>query len=113
MKILLTICSTRVQQYHDDIVFHKRARLADNATPTAPSALEQANFARRPFNEKQLALQLTQFASDNKDFDLGSDRVENLVGTLIVSHSYPLLLVLGHDVSTETNHLMIAGRSTI
>lgn len=101
-----------MQQYHDNVVSHKRARLADNAATAVPSALEQANFARRPFNEKQLALQLTQFASDNKDFDLGSDRVENLVGTLIVSLSYPLLLVLGHDVRSETNPL-VAGRSTI
>ncbi|EME42272.1 hypothetical protein DOTSEDRAFT_73191 [Dothistroma septosporum NZE10] len=75
--------STRVQQYHDDVFSFKRGRLAENNTAAVPSALKQANFARRPFNEKQLALQLTQFASENKDFDLGSDRVENLVGTLI------------------------------
>lgn len=49
------------------------------------SALEQANFAKRPFLEKQLALNLTQFASINADLELGKDRIENLVGTLIVS----------------------------
>ena len=52
---------------------------------SAPSALQQANFARRSFVEKQLALHLAQFASANKDLDLGQDQVENLVGTLIVS----------------------------
>lgn len=58
---------------------YKRVRLA----PTPPSALEQANFARRSFAEKQLALNLAQFASGNEDLVLGSDQVENLVGALI------------------------------
>ena len=57
---------------------------------TAPSALQQANFARRSFVEKQLALNLAQFAAANKDLDLGKDQVENLVGTLIVSLTRPL-----------------------
>ncbi|KAK3674584.1 hypothetical protein LTR78_005670 [Recurvomyces mirabilis] len=58
----------------------KRARLS---THHPPSALQQANFARRPFAEQQLALNLAQFASANQDLDLGSDQVENLIGTLI------------------------------
>lgn len=32
-----------------------------------------------------MALNLAQFANANKDLNLGSDQVENLVGTLIVS----------------------------
>ena len=63
----------------------KRARLM----ATAPSALQQANFARRSFVEKQLALNLAQFAAANTDLDLGKDQVENLVGTLIVSLTRP------------------------
>lgn len=57
-------------------------------TPNPPSALEQANFAKRSFNEQQIALNLTQFASENQDLNLGGDQVQNLVGTLIVS-SFP------------------------
>ncbi|KAF2173556.1 hypothetical protein M409DRAFT_61920 [Zasmidium cellare ATCC 36951] len=72
--------STRVQQLRDQRAY-KRARI-DAETPI-PTALEQANFAKRPFNEQQLALNLAQFASDNKDLDLGGDQVQNLVGTLI------------------------------
>ncbi|TKA83116.1 hypothetical protein B0A55_00907 [Friedmanniomyces simplex] len=45
--------------------------------------MQQANFARRSFAEKQLALNLAQFAGANKDLDLGRDQVENLVGALI------------------------------
>ena len=56
------------------------------APASAPSALQQANFARRSFVEKQLALHLAQFASANQDLDLGEDQVQNLVGTLIVSY---------------------------
>jgi hypothetical protein len=72
--------STRVQQLRTESVYRK-ARIAAEA----PRQLAQANFARRSFREKQMALNLAQFASANKDLDLGSDQVENLVGTLIVS----------------------------
>ncbi|KAK4497902.1 hypothetical protein PRZ48_010557 [Zasmidium cellare] len=72
--------STRVQQLRDERAY-QRARM-DAETPI-PTALEQANFAKRPFNEQQLALNLAQFASDNQDLDLGGDQVQNLVGTLI------------------------------
>ena len=61
-------------------VFEK-ARIAS----AVPRQLDQANFARRSFREKKMALNLAQFANANKDLDLGSDQVENLVGTLIVS----------------------------
>ncbi|KAH9828383.1 PHD-finger [Teratosphaeria destructans] len=59
----------------------KRARLA----PAPPSALQQANFARRSFAEQQLALNLAQFAAadGNKDLDLGKDKMNILLGTLI------------------------------
>ncbi|EME81013.1 uncharacterized protein MYCFIDRAFT_86431 [Pseudocercospora fijiensis CIRAD86] len=71
---------TRIQQLRDERSYQ---RLEQQVAATYPSALEQANFAKRPFNEQQLALNLAQFASENKDLDLGSDQVENLVGTLI------------------------------
>ncbi|KAK4545040.1 hypothetical protein LTR36_003591 [Oleoguttula mirabilis] len=70
--------NTRVQAIRSERAF-KKARLI--ACP--PSALQQANFARRSFAEQQLALNLAQFANANKDLDLGRDQVENLVGTLI------------------------------
>jgi len=54
-----------------------------------PSAMRQANFAKRSFAEKQLALNLAQFADANHDLDLGKDQVENLVGALIVSRISP------------------------
>ncbi|KAI6874619.1 hypothetical protein KC338_g1118 [Hortaea werneckii] len=72
------IKNTRIQEMRSERAT-KRARLM----ATAPSALQQANFARRSFVEKQLALNLAQFAAANKDLDLGKDQVENLVGTLI------------------------------
>ncbi|KAK5124500.1 hypothetical protein LTR85_001717 [Meristemomyces frigidus] len=72
------IKNTRVQALRSERAF-KMARL--NTNP--PSALQQANFSRRSFVEQQLALNLAQFANTNKDLDLGSDQVENLVGTLI------------------------------
>ena len=72
--------SSRVQEARSERAY-KRARLISSA----PSALQQANFSRRSFVEKQLALNLAQFAGANKDLDLGEDQVENLVGTLIVS----------------------------
>ncbi|TKA72898.1 hypothetical protein B0A55_05346 [Friedmanniomyces simplex] len=70
------IKNTRVQELRNERV-HKRARSAP------PSAMQQASFARRSFAEKQLALNLAQFAGANKDLDLGRDQVENLVGALI------------------------------
>lgn len=51
----------------------------------APRPLDQANFARRSIREQKTALNLAQFANTNQDLDLGSDQVQNLVGTLIVS----------------------------
>lgn len=69
-------------------------RLHAAVAPICPSALQQANFAKRPFNEKQLALNLAQFANDNKDLDLGRDQVENLVSMLIVSLLPPWHLAL-------------------
>ncbi|CAK3901221.1 Curved DNA-binding [Lecanosticta acicola] len=71
--------NSRVQKIRDISAAYKRARLH----PSAPSALKRANFAKRPFNEKQVALQLAQFANNNQDLNLGGDQVENLVGTLI------------------------------
>jgi hypothetical protein len=62
---------------------HKKPRVGE----AAPSALQQANFSRRSFVEKQLALNLAQFAGAHKDLSLGQDQVENLVGTLIVSRT--------------------------
>ena len=76
--------STRVQQLRSEYAFKKARNAAE-----APRLLEQANFARRSFAEQQMALNLAQFASANKDLDLGGDQVENLVGVLIVS-STPL-----------------------
>ncbi|KAK5137194.1 hypothetical protein LTR08_000699 [Meristemomyces frigidus] len=70
--------NTRVQQLRSESVF-RQAR----STANAPSPLQQANFSRRSFVEKQLALHLAQFASTNQDLDLGRDQVENLVGALI------------------------------
>lgn len=75
---LLTHNSTRVQQIRSAQVY-KKARIA----AAAPRQLSQANFARRSFREQQMALNLAQFATSNQDLDLGSDQVENLVGTLI------------------------------
>ncbi|KAK1077113.1 hypothetical protein LTR33_008358 [Friedmanniomyces endolithicus] len=70
------IKSTRMQDIRNQRI-HKRPRTAP------PSVMQQANFARRSFAEKQLALNLAQFASANKDLELGSDQVANLVGALI------------------------------
>ncbi|KAK1814732.1 hypothetical protein LTR12_010868 [Friedmanniomyces endolithicus] len=70
------IKSTRMQDLRNERI-HKRPRT------TRPSVMRQANFARRSFAEKQLALNLAQFASANKDLVLGSDQVDNLVGALI------------------------------
>ncbi|KAF2487115.1 hypothetical protein BDY17DRAFT_3385 [Neohortaea acidophila] len=69
---------TRVQHLRTEHAY-RRAQVA----AAAPKQLEQANFARRTFMEKQMALNLAQFANANKDLNLGSDQVENLVGTLI------------------------------
>ena len=73
---------TRVQELRNEHFLNK-ARTA----MAAPRQLEQANFARRSFREKQMALNLAQFSNANKDLDLGTDQVENLVGTLIVSRT--------------------------
>jgi hypothetical protein len=63
----------------------KRIKLS-NAT-NSPGVLGQPNFTRRSIREQQTALSLAQFANANPDLDLGADRVENLVGALIVSPS--------------------------
>ena len=84
---------------------HRRARIASQQ---APRPLEQANFARRTFQEKQLALNLAQFANANKDMGLGIDQVENLVGTLIVSRSHPSLcffLCIGQPSAMTSRHI--------
>jgi hypothetical protein len=81
MAILANVYrSTRVQQLRNECIY-KKARIAAEA----PRQLSQANFARRSFRDQQMALNLAQFAHTNQDLDLGSDQVENLVGTLIVS----------------------------
>jgi len=76
---------TRIQDYHQTQRLHKRIKL-DHAT-NAPGVLSQPNFTRRSIREQQTVLSLAQFANANPDLDLGSDRVENLVGALIVSPS--------------------------
>ena len=100
----------RVQELRNERAF-KKARTATNS-PSLP-LLEQANFARRSFAEKQMALNLAQFASANKDLNLGSDNVANLVGTLIVSGT-PFCLT--HDVTSASSpcaNLVTKGRSTL
>ncbi|KAK1092525.1 hypothetical protein LTR48_004181 [Friedmanniomyces endolithicus] len=72
------IKSTRMQDLRNQRI---RKRLRTRTAP--PRIMQQANFARRSFAEKQLALNLAQFASANKDLELGSDQVDNLVGALI------------------------------
>jgi hypothetical protein len=89
--------STRVQAIRNQSAHDRRLRrLRPTPTPTptptkqAPSPLEQANFAKRPMLEQQLALNLAQFASEQNDIDLGRDKVTNLVGTLIVRVPFPM-----------------------
>ncbi len=74
--------STRMQDLRN-----QRIRKRPRTRTAPPRIMQQANFARRSFAEKQLALNLAQFASANKDLELGSDQVDNLVGALIVSHT--------------------------
>ncbi|KAI5364150.1 Putative peptidase M24, Zinc finger, PHD-type, Zinc finger, FYVE/PHD-type, creatinase/aminopeptidase [Septoria linicola] len=71
---------TRIQELRDERAYARRQML--NAA-TKPSLLKQANFAKRPFIEQQLALNLAQLAADNKELDLSEDQVENLIGVLI------------------------------
>ena len=68
---------------------------ADN-TPAPPvaSTIGQANFTRRSIADQQLAINLARFASANQDLDLSEDRVENLVGALIVSHTQAWQIIL-------------------
>jgi hypothetical protein len=87
--------STRVQAIrnqsaHDRRLRRHRPTLTPTPTKQTPSPLEQANFAKRPMLEQQLALNLAQFASEQNDIDLGRDKVTNLVGTLIVRVSFPV-----------------------
>lgn len=46
---------------------------------------QQALFEKRPFSERKAALNLAQLAQS--DATLNPDKVENLIGTLIVSFS--------------------------
>jgi hypothetical protein len=99
----LTHPSTRVQQLRNQHAY-TRARII----ASAPRQLEQANFARRSFREKQMALNLAQFASENKDLDLGSDHVENLVGALIVSRT-----LYNSAIVTMTSSRSLTGKISI
>ncbi|KAK0873885.1 hypothetical protein LTR87_011815 [Friedmanniomyces endolithicus] len=72
------IKTTRMQDLRN-----QRIRKRPRTRTAPPRIMQQANFARRSFAEKQLALNLAQFASANKDLELGSDQVDNLVGALI------------------------------
>ena len=47
------------------------------------SLLRRNDFTKRSFLEKKTALSLVQLADQNKDFALGGEAVENLLGTLI------------------------------
>lgn len=85
-KLPLTFHSTRIQELRDERAYARRQML--NAANKS-SLLKQANFAKRPFIEQQLALNLAQLATDNKELDLSEDQVENLIGVLIVSHGFP------------------------
>lgn len=87
-----TSSSTRVQQLRTQHAYSTAYAMAQ-----APRQLDQANFAKRSFRDKQTALILAQFANENKDLAFGSDRVETLVGTLIVSCTCSYLS--NHDVS--------------
>ncbi|KAM3413925.1 hypothetical protein BST61_g10596 [Cercospora zeina] len=71
---------TRLQELRDERAYKRRRVNVANATP---HTLAQANFAKRPFNEQQVALNLAQLARENKDLGLGEDQVQNLVGALI------------------------------
>nr|POE77953.1 curved dna-binding protein [Quercus suber] len=70
---LLTPCSARQRRHEQYAVQQPSMQPVLNT-----SVLEQANFAKRSFSEKQMALNLTQFASANQDLELGKDQVENL-----------------------------------
>lgn len=79
---ILTNLDDHRSRKHDDPSLrpNKKAR----AEPR-PSQLSQDNFARRSFLEQQTALSLIQFSNEQKDLNLSSDQVENLLGALIVS----------------------------
>lgn len=94
--------STRVQAMRNNHAY-RRARIAAQA----PRQLQQANFARRSFQEKQLALNLAQFANANKDLGLGGDKVEDLLGTLIVSLSHALSLPPSQEIHDVNQVLRI------
>lgn len=51
----------------------------------AQAQAETKDFQKRPFAERQAALNLAQFARQNQDLNISADLVENLVSTLIVS----------------------------
>lgn len=47
--------------------------------------LTAESFERRPFLERKAALNLIQLATSNES-SISADKVDNLIGTLIVSH---------------------------
>ena len=87
----------------------KMTRSQEMRTETAamdvnPSVLYEMDFAQRPFDEQQLALNLAQFANDNQDLDLGGDEVQNLVGTLIAEAPAEVVQsMMGMNEDTLTN----------
>lgn len=46
---------------------------------------QKALFDRRSFAERKVALNLAQMGQSNPDLNLGSEPVDKLIGTLIVS----------------------------
>ncbi|KAK5168646.1 uncharacterized protein LTR77_005955 [Saxophila tyrrhenica] len=74
--------NTRVQQLRSQHAYDT-ARAIAQEPGNEPGPLEQANFAKRSFRDKKMALNLAQFASENSDLTLGADQVANLVGALI------------------------------
>ncbi|KAK5114509.1 hypothetical protein LTR62_002444 [Meristemomyces frigidus] len=89
--------NTRAQAVSKDIVHE---HVTKHATHTAQiPALQQANFTRHSFDEQQVALNLAQFATANQDLDLGSDKVQDLVGTLIAEA--PAEVVDGYMASAD------------
>ena len=59
------------------------AQHVPRATTAEATKSQQASFDKRPFAERKAALNLAQLAQS--DATLNSDKVKNLIGTLIVS----------------------------
>ena len=94
--------STRFQELKNQHTYPRPHVMTSNA----PRQLSQANFARRSFREKQVALNLAQFANANKDLELGSDQVETLVGTLIVSRALHRMSITSSRLLTSQSILL-------